>query len=192
MNRELLDKVKHKKEACRGWKQGQVAWEEYREVVQAGRNQLRKAEALIELNLTRDVKGNKSSFYRYVSDKSKARQNVGPLWKETGDPVTQDMQKAEVLSDFFASVFTSKCSSNTAHVTGSKGRDWKSEEPFTVEEDEVQDHLRNQKVHKAMGPDELHPWVLRELVEKLLRHYPSYLRSFGSLVKFPLTRKGEI
>ena len=32
-NKELLDKLKHKKEACRGWKQGQVAWEEYREIV---------------------------------------------------------------------------------------------------------------------------------------------------------------
>jgi len=31
MNKELLDKVKHKKEACR--KQGMVAWEEYREIV---------------------------------------------------------------------------------------------------------------------------------------------------------------
>lgn len=27
MNKELLDKLKHKKEADRGWKQGQVAWE---------------------------------------------------------------------------------------------------------------------------------------------------------------------
>ncbi|GAB0176272.1 hypothetical protein GRJ2_000092400 [Grus japonensis] len=33
MNKELLGKVKHKKEAYRGWKQGQVAWEEYRETV---------------------------------------------------------------------------------------------------------------------------------------------------------------
>jgi len=29
MNKELLDKVKHKNEAYRGWKQGQVTWEEY-------------------------------------------------------------------------------------------------------------------------------------------------------------------
>ncbi|GAB0189267.1 hypothetical protein GRJ2_001392000 [Grus japonensis] len=33
MNKELLGKVKHQKEAYRGWKQGQVAWEEYRETV---------------------------------------------------------------------------------------------------------------------------------------------------------------
>ena len=36
MNKELLGKVKHKKEAYRGWKQGQVAWEEYRETKQPG------------------------------------------------------------------------------------------------------------------------------------------------------------
>ena len=41
---------------------------------------------------------------------------MGPLWKETGDLVTQDMEKAEVLNDFFASVFTDKCSSCTTQV----------------------------------------------------------------------------
>ncbi|GAB0179966.1 cAMP-dependent protein kinase inhibitor alpha [Grus japonensis] len=63
MNKELLGKVKHKKEAYRGWKQGQVAWEEYRETIGAARNQVRKAKALIELNLDRDIKDNKKSFY---------------------------------------------------------------------------------------------------------------------------------
>ncbi|GAB0205150.1 long-chain fatty acid transport protein 6-like [Grus japonensis] len=115
--------LKHKKEAYRGWKQGQVAWEEYRETVQAARDQVRKAKALIELNLARDVKDNKKSFYRYVSDKGRTKENVGPLWNETGNLVTQDMEKVEVLNGFFASVFTGKCLSHTAQVTEGKGRD---------------------------------------------------------------------
>ncbi|GAB0209975.1 hypothetical protein GRJ2_003463200 [Grus japonensis] len=78
MNKELLDKVKHKKEAYRGWKQGQVAWEEYREIVRAARDEVRKAKALIEISLARDVKDNKKSFYRYVSEKRKMSENVGP------------------------------------------------------------------------------------------------------------------
>ncbi|KFV00164.1 hypothetical protein N340_13736, partial [Tauraco erythrolophus] len=113
MNKKLLDQLKHKKEAYRGWKQGQVAWEEYREIVRATREQVRKTKAQIELNLARDIKGNKKSFYRYISDKRKTKENVDPLWKETGD----HMEKAEVLHDFFASVFTDKFSSHTAHVT---------------------------------------------------------------------------
>ncbi|GAB0193880.1 mitochondrial enolase superfamily member 1 [Grus japonensis] len=167
MNKELLGKDKQKKEAYRGWKQGQVAWEKYRETVRAARYQVRKAKALIEISLARNVKDNKKSFYRYVSDKRRTRENVGPLWNETGDLVTQDMEKAEVLNDFFASVFTGKCLSHTAQVT--EGRDWENAEPHTVGEDQVREYLRNLKVHKSMRPDELHPWVLRELADEVAR-----------------------
>ncbi|GAB0182313.1 mitochondrial enolase superfamily member 1 [Grus japonensis] len=169
MNKELLDKLKHKKEAYRGWKQGQVAWEEYRETVQAARDQVRKAKALIEFNLARDVKGKKKSFYRYVSDKRKTRENVGPLLKETGDLVIQDMEKAEVLNNFFALVFTGKGSSHTTQVTEGKGRDSENKEPSTVGKDQVQDHLRNLKVHKSMGSDEMHLRVLRELANEVAK-----------------------
>ncbi|GAB0209645.1 mitochondrial enolase superfamily member 1 [Grus japonensis] len=161
MNKELLGKVKQKKEAFRGWKQGQVAWEEYRETVRAARDQVRKAKAQTELNLARDVKDNKKSFYSYVSDKRRTRENVGILQNYMGDLVTQDMEKAEVLNDFFASVFTSKRSSHTAQVTEGKGGDWENEEPPTVGEEQVREYLRNLKVHKSMGPDEMHLQVLK-------------------------------
>ncbi|KFV96798.1 hypothetical protein N327_01351, partial [Fulmarus glacialis] len=51
------------------------------------------------------------------------------------------------------------------------GRDWENEEPPAVREDQVQDHLRNLEVRKSMGPDEIHPRVLRELWMKLLSHF---------------------
>ncbi|GAB0205810.1 mitochondrial enolase superfamily member 1 [Grus japonensis] len=84
-----------------------------------------------------------------------------------GDLVTQDTEKAEVLNDFFVSVFTGKCLSHTARVA--EGRDWENAELPTVGEDQVREYLRNLKVHKSMGPDELHPWVLRELADEVAR-----------------------
>lgn len=66
IKKALLDR--HKQEPCRWWQQGQVAWEEYREVFQAARHQMRKAKALI-VNLPRDIRRNKKSFYVYVSEK---------------------------------------------------------------------------------------------------------------------------
>ncbi|GAB0179805.1 mitochondrial enolase superfamily member 1 [Grus japonensis] len=92
-----------------------------------------------------------------------------PLWNETGDLVTQDMEKAEVLHDFFASVFTGKCLSHTAQVTEAKGRDWENAEPPTVGEDQVQEYLRNLKVHKSMGLDETCPRFLRELADEVAK-----------------------
>jgi len=48
--KELQYKLKHEREAYRGWKHRQVASEEYREIVQAAKVQVRKAKAVTESN----------------------------------------------------------------------------------------------------------------------------------------------
>ncbi|KGL98476.1 hypothetical protein N301_04641, partial [Charadrius vociferus] len=137
VNKELLDMTKRKKGAYREWKQGWIAWEEYRGIVGAARDRVRQAKPQIELNLSRDIRTNKKPFFKYVSEKRKTRENVGPLWKETQELVTRDREKAEVLNDFFASVFTGKDCSHTAYDTECKGEDWENGEPPTVGEDQV-------------------------------------------------------
>ncbi|KAJ7410403.1 hypothetical protein BTVI_53641 [Pitangus sulphuratus] len=50
-----------------------------------------------------------------------------------------------------------------------KGWDWDDEEPPLVGVGLVEDHLRNLKMHKSVGSDEMHLEVLRELAEEMAK-----------------------
>jgi len=58
MNKELLLKLNHKKEALRRWQQGQVTWD----TVRACGNKVRKAKANMKLNLARKMKVERKDF----------------------------------------------------------------------------------------------------------------------------------
>lgn len=73
-----------------------------------------------------------------------------------------------------------------------KDRDWKNEElSIATWKDQVQDHVRNLKVHRPMERDGMHMQVLNELTDEVAKPLFNIMRSHGSLVKFPMIRKGE-
>ncbi|CAM4645966.1 unnamed protein product [Lepidochelys kempii] len=160
LNGEILADLKHKKEAYKKWKVGHMTREEYKNIAWACRNEIRRAKSHLELQLARDVQSNKKGFFRYVGNKKKAKESVGPLMNEGGNLVTEDVEKANVLNAFFASVFTNKVSSQTA-VLGITT--WGIDGQPSAEKEVVRDYLEKLDMHKSMGPDELHPRVLKEL-----------------------------
>ncbi|CAM4592414.1 unnamed protein product [Caretta caretta] len=134
--------------------------EEYKNIARACRNEIWRAKSHLELQLARDIKSKKKGFFRYVGNKKKAKESVGPLLNEGGNLVTEDVEKANVLNAFFASVFTNKVSSQTAALGTTA---WGVDGQPSVEKEVVRDYLEKLDVHKSMGPDELHPRVLKEL-----------------------------
>ena len=87
-----------------------MSWEEYKAVVHVCGDRVRKAKTQMELNFMRDVKDNKKGFYRYVGRKRQAKKSVPPLMKGSGELASSDIGKVEVLSEYFASVFTGQSS----------------------------------------------------------------------------------
>lgn len=65
LSRELLFRLKGKKQMHRQCELGQVTWKEFRDAVLLCRDKVRKAKAKPELNLAGDAKIDKS-FYRCV------------------------------------------------------------------------------------------------------------------------------
>lgn len=62
-------------------------------------------------------------------------------------------KKAEVLENNFASVFTSDCSTHNLREDSLEGGNWGNDSPPTV------------SIDISIGPNEMHPTVLRELAD---------------------------
>ncbi|GAB0208405.1 mitochondrial enolase superfamily member 1 [Grus japonensis] len=145
------------------WKKGLATWEEYKNVVRVCRGATRKAKAHLELNLAGEVKDNKKGFFKYISSKRKTKENVGLLLNEMGALVMEDTEKAELLNAAFASVFTAKADPQESQTLEVREKVWRK--GYLVKEDWVRDHLGKLDIHKSMGPDGMHPQVLRELAD---------------------------
>ncbi|GAB0177985.1 mitochondrial enolase superfamily member 1 [Grus japonensis] len=121
------------------------------------------------------MKGNRKGSYRNFSSKRKSRENVGPLLNGVGDMVIRDMKKVElhtgkteVLNAFFTLGSTVEICSQKSQASETSGKVW-SKEDVPLEEDQVREHLNNLDVHKSLGPDEMYPRLLRELVHVTVR-----------------------
>lgn len=72
-------------------------------------------------------------------------------------------EKVEVLNAFFVSVFTGKICLLESQAAETRVEVWSMEDFLSVEGDQVRRHLKKPDIFKSMGPDGLHPQVLRDI-----------------------------
>ncbi|RMC19979.1 hypothetical protein DUI87_00824 [Hirundo rustica rustica] len=116
------------------------------------------------------VKDNKKCFYKYINAKTKGKPNLCSLLDKGGNLISADEEKAEVLNDYFASVFSEEttCLQDNCPpglVDGVREQNG----PLIIQEVAVRELLKCLDIHKSMGPDGIHPRVMRELSDELAK-----------------------
>ena len=125
---------------------------------------IRKQHDLYVNNLVGDIKANPRDFYRYINSQRKDTQGIPPLKKKNGSGIAQsDFEKAEEFNGQFTDVFT-----KTVHTqVPLLDRSAPFMDEIVVTKEGVTKLLKGLNPSKALGPDELHPRVLKELAKEL-------------------------
>ena len=93
--------------------------------------------------------------------KKKVQSSIGALQDKSGQLVVDADKKAELFNEFFASVFLNTDGDNPP--TLNTDRCSEGTRPPKVSADLVKEYLEGLDGYKSAGPDDLHPWVLKEL-----------------------------
>ena len=138
------------------------------------RNQVKslcsKAKRIVEKKISKNAKTNPKGFWSYTQSKLKTRSSMPDLIKPgtEDNPIyaKTDEDKAEVLVDYFSSVFTVESDLN--NMPPFDEREYANPlENINITKKTVLEKLKKVKINKSPGPDNIHPRVLNNAATTL-------------------------
>ena len=155
------------KKACHG--QNSEIRKQYNRMRNQVKKLVDKERKEFERNISRDAKKKPKVIWNYIKAKSKTRVTIEDLHVDPTDSasprVKDDGLKANILSDFFASVFSREANTQIPEVT-----------PTTVEipmprleitTEAIRKILSELRTDKSPGMDSVHPAFLKNLSEEM-------------------------
>ena len=122
----------------------------------------RKLQKQFEMKLAAEAKSNPKAIWKYINSKTKTRVGVSELNTDPADPTskltTSDKEKAEVLGQFFSSVFTTEPDGDIPQIpTINLSNEM---EVLVIREENVKEILSGLNSGKSCGPDGIHPRLI--------------------------------
>ena len=118
----VLEKIKMKHPAWNKYKRNAKPenWDNYTRSRNSATWEVKKAKQMHERSIAMNIKRNPKCFWNMVRDKTQVRQGVSDLKTTEGETVTDDIEKANLLNSFFASVLTQENISNLPRMPDRK------------------------------------------------------------------------
>ena len=146
----------------------EVRYKEYKRLRNKVKRITKKAVMLHEKGIADCVKENPKRFWSYVKSKTKIQERIPELINQINNTkTTNDVDKAQILGEFFASVYTTEITNNMPVIIPKS-----YERPLmdmTVEEEETRRELKKLSPGKASGPDDINPRILRETASTIAK-----------------------
>ncbi|XP_053155158.1 uncharacterized protein LOC128346183 [Hemicordylus capensis] len=164
---KIKEAIKEKKTSFQNWKAcpNEENRKEHKLWQKKCKVTIREVKREFEEHLAKSIKGNNKNFFKYIRSRKSAREVVRPL--DNGGVkgmIKEDMEVAEKLNEFFASVFTAE---DTEHIPilepGFLGTEAKELSQIEVTRVDVLNCFEKFKTSKSSGPDSMHPRVFKEL-----------------------------
>ena len=80
----------------------------YKAALNLATTDIRKFKRTFEKKLAGNITNYSKNFYAYVRSKQNVQDMVGPLENNRGNIISEEFQMAEVLNEYFSSVFTTE------------------------------------------------------------------------------------
>ena len=168
MDSTTLHAVRQKHKLFRDWhKKGNKKEDkkDYNRANNKARKECRKANKAYEKKVAEESKNNPKMFFHYANSKMKTKSGIADLDKKDGSKTKTDQEKAELLNDFFQSVFTEE---KDGPLPFFEGYEFESElRNFEITTESVKKLLTNLNKNKASGPDEIPPSILVDAANEL-------------------------
>jgi hypothetical protein len=159
-----------------------MCFEEYEAADREVKQMIRNAKRNFEKRLAVGNGGNSRPFYAYIKRKTKSRPGIGPLKNKKKETITDNQGMAELLNNFFGSVFTREDPENITredaenitredaeNIPVAEEMEGRTLDSITITEKAVREKVKNLKTDSAAGPDEIGPKLLQELESVLTR-----------------------
>jgi hypothetical protein len=163
MTKEIMAALRKKKKLWLDVKNGSPS-DIYKEQEKLVRRLIKNAKKNFERRLANE-KGNRRPFYSYVKKKSKNKSTIGPLKDKNHKVITEDVEMAEELNNYFSSVFTREGEGEVPKAADRTSEKLTSAHITTWE---VRKKIRKLRSEAAGGPDEIGPRILKELEDEIV------------------------